>query len=103
MNDMRNYIMRLGFAAAVLLVAAAAHAASDHDRGGKRTIDETVDVFVDSGAWIALALTRDPLHARAVDPHSPPSPHQPSPRSRRPLPANSPPGWPRPQLTPSQC
>jgi len=22
-------------------------------------------VFVDSGAWIALALTRDPLHARA--------------------------------------
>ena len=25
------------------------------------------DVFVDTGAWIALALTRDPLHARAVD------------------------------------
>ncbi|MBN8609420.1 MAG: PIN domain-containing protein [Deltaproteobacteria bacterium] len=24
-------------------------------------------VFVDSGAWIALALQRDPLHARAVD------------------------------------
>jgi predicted nucleic acid-binding protein len=24
-------------------------------------------VFVDTGAWIALALTRDPLHARAVD------------------------------------
>ncbi len=24
-------------------------------------------VFVDSGAWIALALTRDPLHDRAVD------------------------------------
>lgn len=24
-------------------------------------------VFVDSGAWIALALTRDPFHARAVD------------------------------------
>ena len=24
-------------------------------------------VFVDSGAWIALALTRDPLHLRAVD------------------------------------
>ena len=23
-------------------------------------------VFVDSGAWIALALTRDPLHERAV-------------------------------------
>ncbi len=23
-------------------------------------------VFVDTGAWIALALTRDPLHARAV-------------------------------------
>lgn len=23
--------------------------------------------FVDSGAWIALALTRDPLHARARD------------------------------------
>lgn len=23
-------------------------------------------VFVDSGAWIALALTRDPMHARAV-------------------------------------
>ena len=23
-------------------------------------------VFVDSGAWIALALTRDPLHLRAV-------------------------------------
>ena len=22
-------------------------------------------VFVDSGAWIALALTRDPLHGRA--------------------------------------
>ena len=22
-------------------------------------------VFVDSGAWIALALSRDPLHARA--------------------------------------
>ena len=22
-------------------------------------------VFVDSGAWIALVLTRDPLHARA--------------------------------------
>lgn len=22
-------------------------------------------VFVDSGAWIALALTRDPLHTRA--------------------------------------
>jgi predicted nucleic acid-binding protein len=22
-------------------------------------------VFVDTGAWIALALTRDPLHARA--------------------------------------
>ena len=25
------------------------------------------EVFVDSGAWIALALTRDPLHLRAVD------------------------------------
>ena len=24
-------------------------------------------VFVDTGAWIALALTRDPLHARAAD------------------------------------
>jgi len=24
-------------------------------------------VFVDSGAWIALALTRDPLHTRARD------------------------------------
>jgi predicted nucleic acid-binding protein len=24
-------------------------------------------VFVDSGAWIALALTRDPLHARACE------------------------------------
>jgi len=24
-------------------------------------------VFVDSGAWIALALTRDPLHARAAE------------------------------------
>jgi predicted nucleic acid-binding protein len=24
-----------------------------------------VQVFVDTGAWIALALTRDPLHARA--------------------------------------
>lgn len=24
-------------------------------------------VFVDTGAWIALALTRDPLHARARD------------------------------------
>lgn len=24
-------------------------------------------VFVDSGAWIALALTRDPMHARAKD------------------------------------
>ena len=24
-------------------------------------------VFVDSGAWIALALTRDPLHSRARD------------------------------------
>lgn len=24
-------------------------------------------VFVDTGAWIALALTRDPLHRRAVD------------------------------------
>ena len=24
------------------------------------------EVFVDSGAWIALALTRDPLHVRAV-------------------------------------
>lgn len=24
-------------------------------------------VFVDSGAWIALALTRDPLHERAVE------------------------------------
>lgn len=24
-------------------------------------------VFVDSGAWIALAVTRDPLHARARD------------------------------------
>ena len=24
-------------------------------------------VFVDSGAWIALALTRDPLHLRAVE------------------------------------
>ena len=23
-------------------------------------------VFVDTGAWIALALTRDPLHARAA-------------------------------------
>ena len=23
--------------------------------------------FVDSGAWIALALSRDPLHARAVE------------------------------------
>ena len=23
-------------------------------------------VFVDSGAWIALALTRDPLHERAL-------------------------------------
>lgn len=23
-------------------------------------------VFVDTGAWVALALTRDPLHARAV-------------------------------------
>ena len=27
-------------------------------------VDETV--FVDNGAWIALALTRDPLHARAA-------------------------------------
>ena len=25
------------------------------------------EVFVDSGAWIALALTRDPLHVRAVE------------------------------------
>ena len=24
-------------------------------------------VFVDSGAWIALALSRDPLHSQAVD------------------------------------
>ena len=24
-------------------------------------------VFVDTGAWIALALSRDPLHARAVE------------------------------------
>ena len=24
-------------------------------------------VFVDSGAWIALAIARDPLHARAAD------------------------------------
>jgi predicted nucleic acid-binding protein len=24
-------------------------------------------VFVDSGAWIALALSRDPLHARALE------------------------------------
>ena len=24
-------------------------------------------VFIDSGAWIALALSRDPLHARAVE------------------------------------
>ena len=24
-------------------------------------------VFIDSGAWIALAIIRDPLHARAVD------------------------------------
>ena len=24
-------------------------------------------VFVDTGVWIALALTRDPLHARAVE------------------------------------
>ncbi len=24
-------------------------------------------VFVDSGAWIALAIVRDPLHARALD------------------------------------
>jgi uncharacterized protein len=24
-------------------------------------------VFVDTGAWIALALTRDPLHPRAID------------------------------------
>ena len=24
-------------------------------------------VFVDTGAWVALALTRDPLHPRAVD------------------------------------
>ncbi|MDE0270878.1 MAG: PIN domain-containing protein [Gammaproteobacteria bacterium] len=24
-------------------------------------------VFIDSGAWIALALTRDPLHGQAVD------------------------------------
>jgi predicted nucleic acid-binding protein len=24
-------------------------------------------VFVDTGAWIALALTRDPLHARATE------------------------------------
>ena len=24
-------------------------------------------VFIDSGAWIALALTRDPFHARAVE------------------------------------
>ena len=24
-------------------------------------------MFVDTGAWIALALTRDPLHVRAVD------------------------------------
>ena len=24
-------------------------------------------VFVDSGAWIAIALARDPLHSRAVD------------------------------------
>ncbi|MCH7749419.1 MAG: PIN domain-containing protein [Acidobacteria bacterium] len=24
-------------------------------------------IFVDTGAWIALALTQDPLHARAVD------------------------------------
>ena len=24
-------------------------------------------VFVDTGAWIALALTRDPLHARAAE------------------------------------
>src|SRR5215204_4872238 len=26
-----------------------------------------VSVFVDTGAWIALALTRDPLHLRAVE------------------------------------
>ena len=25
------------------------------------------DVFVDSGAWIALALSRDPFHERAVE------------------------------------
>jgi predicted nucleic acid-binding protein len=25
------------------------------------------NTFVDSGAWIALALSRDPLHARAVE------------------------------------
>ena len=24
-------------------------------------------VFIDGGAWIALAIIRDPLHARAVD------------------------------------
>ena len=24
-------------------------------------------VFVDTGAWIALALTRDPLHPRAAE------------------------------------
>ena len=28
---------------------------------------ESEPVFVDTGAWIALALTRDPLHARARD------------------------------------
>lgn len=27
---------------------------------------ESKPVFVDTGAWIALALTRDPLHERAV-------------------------------------
>jgi predicted nucleic acid-binding protein len=30
-------------------------------------IRQSEAVFVDSGAWIALALTRDPLHARARD------------------------------------
>lgn len=25
------------------------------------------EVFIDSGAWIALALTRDPLHGRAIE------------------------------------
>jgi len=28
---------------------------------------ESEPVFVDTGAWIALAITRDPFHARAVE------------------------------------